>query len=222
MLAPPSDGAAYQRPGTAASKAGRFSQSSSDDARTPHPLKGDADAAGNQDRQVNCQRRATAAVDTWGRLRTPVCPGISSSLLRRTVVDSCETRKPPENRKVMSLGWVSPQVPAERLVSFLVSFMCMYLRPSPSTTALGAWSIDRHGRPWTVIPHPEKADGRRSAGQRHASGHRLADVTVIVTKTPRSEPDVVSRAETARCRRLRRAEVCATGRDGLGRRPPDS
>src|SRR5689334_6117568 len=56
----------------------------------------------------------------------------------------------------MFLGWVSPQVPAERLVSFLVSFMCMYLRPSPSTTALGAGSIDRHGRPWTVIPHPEK------------------------------------------------------------------
>jgi hypothetical protein len=30
----------------------------------------------------------------------------------------------------------SPQVTGERLVSFLVSFMYVYLRPSPSTTAL--------------------------------------------------------------------------------------
>ena len=43
-------------------------------------------------------------------------------------------------------------------------------------------------------------------------------VTVIVTKTPRNEPDVVRRAETARCGQLRPARVCATGRDGLGRR----
>jgi hypothetical protein len=67
-----------------------------------------------------------------------------------------------------------------------------------------------------------QSEKRKVGGQHRASGHRLADVTVIVTKTPRNEPDVVRRAETARCRRLRRAGVCATGRDGVGRRPPDS
>jgi hypothetical protein len=30
---------------------------------------------------------------------------------------------------------LSPQVTGERLVSFLISFMYVYLRPSPSTTA---------------------------------------------------------------------------------------
>jgi hypothetical protein len=44
-------------------------------------------------------------------------------------------------------------------------------------------------------------------------------VTVIVTKTPRNKPDVVRRDDTALCRRLRPADVCAIGRDGLGRRP---
>jgi hypothetical protein len=49
------------------------------------------------------------------------------------------------------------------------------------------------------------------------SDDRLALVTVIVTKTPRNEPDVVRRVEATRCRRLSPAWVCATGRDGLGR-----
>jgi hypothetical protein len=70
--------------------------------------------------------------------------------------------------------------------------------------------------------HILKSGRSAVSGQHRAFGHRLADVTVIVTKTLRNEPDVVRRAETARCRRLRRAGVCATGRDGLGRRPPDS
>ena len=50
------------------------------------------------------------------------------------------------------------------------------------------------------------------------SEHRPVLVTVIVTKTPRNGLDVVRRVETARCRRLRPAQVCATGRDGLRRR----
>ena len=52
----------------------------------------------------------------------------------------------------------------------------------------------------------------------HISEHVRVVVTVIVTKTPRDEPGVVRRVETAQCRRLRPAGVCATGRDGLGRR----
>lgn len=34
------------------------------------------------------------------------------------------------------LGWLPPRMPGERLVTFLVSFMYVYLPPSPSTTAL--------------------------------------------------------------------------------------
>jgi hypothetical protein len=59
------------------------------------------------------------------------------------------------------------------------------------------------------------------SGQRDhlpACDHRSALVTVIVTKTPRNEPDMVGRVETARRRRPRSEWVCATGRDGLGRR----
>jgi hypothetical protein len=51
---------------------------------------------------------------------------------------------------------LSPQVTGRRLVSFLVSYMFVYLGPSSSTTGLRAGQIDQHGRSWTVILHPEK------------------------------------------------------------------
>jgi hypothetical protein len=44
----------------------------------------------------------------------------------------------------------------DRSVSFLVSFMFVYLRPPPATTGRRAGRIDQHGRSWTVILHPEK------------------------------------------------------------------
>ena len=52
----------------------------------------------------------------------------------------------------------SPRVRGGRLVSFLVSFMFVYLRPSPSMTRSGAGSRYQHGQSWTGIPHSEKRE----------------------------------------------------------------
>jgi hypothetical protein len=46
-----------------------------------------------------------------------------------------------------------------------------------------------------------------TAGPIEQQPEDLAFVTVIVTKIPRNEPDVVRPVETARCRRLRPAWV---------------
>jgi hypothetical protein len=51
---------------------------------------------------------------------------------------------------------LSPLATGRRLVSFLVSYMFVCLRPSRSTAGLSAGWIDHHGRSWTVFLHPEK------------------------------------------------------------------
>src|SRR6516165_470772 len=65
-------------------------------------------------------------------------------------------RLPPEAEGQVLQTCVLLRVTGRRLVSF----MFVYLGPSPSTTALWAGCIDNPGRSWTVVLNNEK---RRSA-----------------------------------------------------------
>jgi hypothetical protein len=63
-----------------------------------------------------------------------------------------QSDSPPKKRKVRSFEPASPpQATGRTVVSFLVSFIYVYLRLSPSTTTARAGSIDHHGRSWSFI-----------------------------------------------------------------------
>jgi hypothetical protein len=70
---------------------------------------------GRRIRRTAANAVLTTVVDTWGRPWTPRCPSRSSSLIRRTVVDSCGPGNPPEKRKADCSAAVSAAGDARRV-----------------------------------------------------------------------------------------------------------
>jgi hypothetical protein len=64
--------------------------------RTPRPR---AEGQGLPVQRPPANAVLTTVVDTWGRSWTPICPGRSSRLIRRTAVDSRGLGHSPEKRK---------------------------------------------------------------------------------------------------------------------------
>ena len=80
-------------------------------------------------------RRSGSGIAAW--LRGEEANASESSVGKRArASDRASLPRASEAEGQACSGWPSPRVPGQRLVSFLVSFMYVYLGPSPSNTGL--------------------------------------------------------------------------------------